>query len=232
MIDTVEIATGRTGSGSGDPKPRGGRPTRAAAAERDERLLEIATRMFLSQGFDATSMDGLAEAAAIGKATLYARYADKGALFVDVLRRAIPRVYGPIEDEFRGALAGAEMEPMLRRVARRLIDKSLSPESVTMGRILAAQVPRFPDLAKLAVQEGSGRQLRLVETVLAHFAREHAFVSDDIPLLADLFLSIVIGRVSRLALYGVPIEPQALDTRLNAAVALFIRGLLVEQPSA
>ncbi|MBE7220068.1 MAG: TetR family transcriptional regulator, partial [Caulobacteraceae bacterium] len=38
---------------------RGGRPTRAAAAERDERLLEIATQMFLEQGFDATSIDAL-----------------------------------------------------------------------------------------------------------------------------------------------------------------------------
>ncbi|HUB65419.1 MAG TPA: helix-turn-helix domain-containing protein, partial [Methylocella sp.] len=60
--------------------PRGGRPTKAAAARRDERLLEIAAEMFMQQGFDATSMERLAEAAMIGKATLYARYADKGQL--------------------------------------------------------------------------------------------------------------------------------------------------------
>lgn len=227
MNEIAEIVSTR----GGEPKPRGGRPTKAAAAERDERLLEIATRMFLEQGFDATSMDGLAEAASVGKATLYARYADKGALFVDVLRRCIPQVYGPIEEEFKGALAGAELEPMLRRVARRLLDKSTSPQSVTLGRILAAQAPRFPELVKLAVREGSDRQLRLVETVLTHFAREHAFVSDDIPLLADLFLSIVIGRASRLALYGILIEPKALDARLDAAIALFVRGLLVERPN-
>ena len=77
------------------PARRGGRPTRAAAAERDERLLDIATTMFMEQGFEATSMDGLAEAAAVGKATLYARWADKAALFADVLRRRILQVYGP-----------------------------------------------------------------------------------------------------------------------------------------
>lgn len=212
--------------GSGDPKPRGGRPTKAAAAERDERLLDIATRMFLEQGFDATSMDGLAEAAAIGKATLYARYADKGALFVDVLRRRIPQVYGPIEEEFKGTLAGTDLTTMLRRLARRVLDKSMSSESVTLARIVTAQAPRFPDLAKLVIQEGSGRQLRLVETVLSHYAREHTFVSDDIPMLADLFLSIVIGRTSRLALYGVQIDPASMEKRAEAAVALFVRGIL------
>lgn len=51
-------------------RSRGGRPTKAAAAERDERLLDIAITMFMEQGFEATSMDGLAEAAGIGKATL------------------------------------------------------------------------------------------------------------------------------------------------------------------
>ena len=61
------------------PKTRGGRPTKAAAVLRDERLLEIAAQMFMEHGFDGTSMERLAETAMIGKATLYARYADKGA---------------------------------------------------------------------------------------------------------------------------------------------------------
>ena len=211
---------------AGTAKSHGGRPTKAAAAERDERLLDIATRMFLEQGFDATSMDGLAEAAAIGKATLYARYADKGALFVAVLRRAIPRVYAPIEEEFRGKLAGAALEPTLRRVAKRLLDKATSHEACTLGRILAAQAPRYPDLAKLAVKEGMERQQRLVETVLTHFAGAHDFASDDIPLFSDLFISMVSARASRLILYGVPVDPAALEKRTDGAVAFFVRGLL------
>jgi TetR/AcrR family transcriptional repressor of mexJK operon len=206
---------------------RSGRPTRAAAAARDERLLDIATRMFLDQGFEATSMDGLAEAAAIGKATLYARYADKGALFVDVLRRRILTVYGPIEDEFNRPLDGENIETILTRIAHRFMDKAMSRDSVTLGRIVVAQAPRFPDLARLVIQEGSERQLRLVERLLTHFAQTHEFVSDDIPMLADLFLSIVNGRVTRLALYGVPINPEMIGKRIDAAVGLFVRGLIV-----
>ena len=122
MSDSADLPLGPDAPSG---KPRGGRPTRAAAAERDERVLGIATGMFLERGFDATSMDGIAEAAAIGKATLYARYADKGTLFADVLRRRIYQVYGPLEEEFKGLLDGnADMELTLRRLAGRLIEKS------------------------------------------------------------------------------------------------------------
>ena len=206
-------------------KARGGRPTRAAAAERDERLLEIATDMFMTDGFDATSMDRLAETAAIGKATLYARYADKAALFAAVLRRGIMQVYEPMEDEFRQTLGETDLETALRRIAHLLLRKSLSPKSIALGRILSAQGPRFPDLAQLAI-EGLGRQLRLVEGVLAHFAPRMAYTIDDLPLAADLFVSLVQGRAARLAMYGVAIDSKQIDKRADEAVGLFVRGLL------
>jgi TetR/AcrR family transcriptional regulator, mexJK operon transcriptional repressor len=48
-------------------------------------------------GFDGTSMDAVAEAARISKRTLYARYADKAALFHAVLSDLISRWLVPID---------------------------------------------------------------------------------------------------------------------------------------
>lgn len=73
------------------PKSRGGRPTKTAAIERDQRLIEVATRLFLDRGFDATSLDAVAEAARVSKPTVYSRYGDKRGLFAAVLRREIAR---------------------------------------------------------------------------------------------------------------------------------------------
>jgi len=180
--------------------------------------------MFMEQGFDATSMDRLAEAASVGKATLYARYRDKGALFADVLRRRILQVYGSLEEELLRSVRSASLEDALLQVALRLLEKSLTPESIALGRILSAQGPRFPELGELAAKEGLSRQLRLVERVLARFEGENAFTI-DIPLAADLFISLVVGRVTRLAMLGVPTEPEAMMVRTEKAVALFLRGL-------
>lgn len=207
------------------PRARSGRPTKAAAAERDERLLDIATKMFLEQGFEATSIDALAEAAAIGKATLYARYADKTALFADVLRRRILEVYGPMEAEFAVATAGDDLATTLRKVAERLIDQAIANSSVTLGRILAAQGPRFPELARLAMTKGYGRQLQVVESVLARFAGDPRYLLDDVPVAADLFVALVMGRAARVKIYGLPVDVAEMRRRTGAAVALFVRGV-------
>ena len=211
-------------------KTHGGRPTKAAAAQRDERLLEIAAEMFMEHGFDGTSMERLAETAMIGKATLYARYADKGALFADVLRRRILLTYGPLEAEFEKGLKGKSLEATLLIVAHRLLDLTLSPPSIALGRILAAQGARFPELGKLAVQEGLYRQIRIVEKILIRFSRVHRYTIDDLSLAGDLFLSIVLGRVSRMALLGVLMEPETLERRAREAVRIFVRGLLEPPP--
>ncbi len=207
---------------------RGGRPTKAAAAERDERLLEIAAQMFMRDGFDATSMERLAETAKIGKATLYARYADKSQLFADILRRRIVLTYGPLEAEFLQGLGGGSLEDTLLILARRFVDLSLKPSSIALGRILAAEGERFPELGKLAVEEGLNRQIRLVEAVLLRFGATHRYAIDDLALAADLFLSIVLGRISRMALLGVRMEPETLDRRIREAVRTFVRGITQE----
>lgn len=208
--------------------PRGGRPTKAAAALRDERLLEIAAEMFMQHGFDATSMERLAEAAMIGKATLYARYADKSQLFADVLRRRILLIYGPLEAEFAKGLGGKSLEETLLILARRFIDLAVAPSSIALGRILAAQGERFPELGKLAVEEGLNRQIRLIETILIQFSAAHRYAINDMALAADMFLSIVLGRISRMALLGVQMEPETLDRRAREAVRIFVRGVLVD----
>ena len=160
----------------------------------------------MRDGFDGTSMERLAEAARIGKATLYARYADKSQLFADILRRRILLIYGPLEAEFAEGHGGESLEQTLLTLARRFIDLSLASSAIALGRILAAEGERFPELGKLAVEEGLNRQIRLVEAVLARFGARHRYAIDDRTLAADLFLSIVLGRLSRMSLLGVQIE--------------------------
>ena len=207
----------------------GGRPTRLAALERDERLLAIATEMFMAQGFEATSMDALAEAAAVGKATLYARYADKAALFGAVLRRRILQIYGPLEEEFSLVHDGADLRETLRMVARKLLARALAPDAAALGRILAAQGVRFPELGQLAVREGLTRQIRLVATILARFEDRRPSRIGDHDVAADLFLSITLGRAAKAALYGVSLDEHLVEQRVDLAVDVFLNGYLGER---
>jgi hypothetical protein len=75
----------------------GGRPRTGEAEQRNEHILRVADEIFMEFGFDGTSMDAVAEAARISKRTLYARYADKAALFHAVLSDLISRWLVPID---------------------------------------------------------------------------------------------------------------------------------------
>jgi AcrR family transcriptional regulator len=58
---------------------------RARSAAIHERVLEAAAELFANRGIDGTSMDAIAEASGVSKATIYKHWPDKDALCLEVL---------------------------------------------------------------------------------------------------------------------------------------------------
>jgi AcrR family transcriptional regulator len=61
------------------------------------KVLEAATELFAERGIDATSMDAIAAASGVSKATVYKHWADKDALSLDVLVHVHELDEGPPE---------------------------------------------------------------------------------------------------------------------------------------
>jgi TetR/AcrR family transcriptional repressor of mexJK operon len=201
----------------------GGRPSHDEAMRRNERLIEIAASMFMERGFEATSVDAVAEAAGIGKATLYARYKDKGELFGAVLQRKIDHWLAMNETDERAATG--RIEDVLLARARRTVAVALTPEAVAINRIVMAESARFPTLAKLVHEQGWQRTNAAVAAVLDQFVANGQIQVEDTNIAADLFLSLVIGRQTRLAMLGIETDPGQIDQRVKAAVNLFLNGV-------
>ena len=62
-----------------------GRPTAAELERRKARVMEVATELFVQQGFAATSLVDIARGAGVATRTLYQHFGDKEAIFREVI---------------------------------------------------------------------------------------------------------------------------------------------------
>jgi TetR/AcrR family transcriptional repressor of mexJK operon len=206
----------------------GGRPTREEAARREARIVEVATQLFIERGFDATSIDAVAEAAGVSKPTLYSRYQDKRALFEAVLQDRLREWLAPLSAaaEMQALRASPkDAETVLDELSRNLLARSQTPGAAALTRCIAAQAMQFPNLAKLAYEEGWLCGVRTVGRILRDMAEQGQIAVDDPEIAADLFLNLILGRSSKQALYGIEVDPEAQERRRRAAVTLFLAGV-------
>ena len=74
----------------------GGRPTREEAERRHRLLLATAFRLFLDRGWDGVSVEEISRQSGVAKGFIYARYADKDALFTEAIERLMADVMGTL----------------------------------------------------------------------------------------------------------------------------------------
>src|SRR5947208_2888220 len=211
------------------PKSRGGRPTKTAAIERDQRLIEVATRLFLDRGYDATSLDAVAEAARVSKPTVYARYGDKRGLFAEVLRREIARWLAPLAEAAEMQLTRSSdisVEQRLVEIGREMLSFTCGPDAVAFSRMMTSQAINFPDIAKLGKEEGWLKAVATTARFFDHLVAQGALDVDDTTIAAEVFLDGVVGHSHRLATFGTAMELKAAEKRMRTVIKLFLAGAL------
>jgi AcrR family transcriptional regulator len=185
----------------------------------------------MERGFDGTSIDAVAEAAGISKPTVYARYHDKRDLFAAVQRSRIRDCLAPLSAAAEAQATEAKpksIKTTLHELSRHMIAYTLAPEAGALQRILSAQAVQFPELAKLANEEGWLRAVRGVSNILRQSAARGQIKIDHPELAADMFLNLVLGHAKRLALYGIATDPETEERYRKAAVDFFLSGIQTE----
>lgn len=177
--------------------------------------------MFVSRGFDGTSIDAVAEAAGMSKRTVYARYRDKNELFNAALRALIDRSLGPFHQFQTGA---RQLKATLRAIGQHLLSIALTPQSVSLYRILVAEAERHPELARLANAEGRQQAVRGIALALKQHADELRVT--NLNRAAEQFLSLVVDNSLRTAAMGLSSQRPRIEERVEFAVDLFLRGTL------
>jgi len=193
-----------------------------------ERILAAAQKLFLQQGYLATSTDALlTEAGIASKETLYRYYASKEELFTAVLARLTVE-----QQDFAEKIAAlpvprdlAELRQALTELARAVLARMSQPEYLALLRITMAEAPRFPQLGPLFVSAVPQRGLTFVTTLLRE-ARAREMIADvDLEAVARTLLGgLLTYAITNLAFAGEEVPPPAFD-RADAIVEVIMRAL-------
>ncbi len=204
---------------------RGGRPSRADAEQLGERILDVATDLFLTHGYGATSIEAIAQRAQISKRTFYHRFDDKSVLFSAVVHRIIDRLRPPADVPL---VAGANLEQVLQRLASIILRAALSPQAIALHRLIVAESGRFPHLAAVVAQPGATDEaIRLIAQVLEGAIGEGSIALRDPIFAAQQFLHMVVAVPQRRAMgLGSPMTAGELEAWPRDVVELFLDGCL------
>ncbi|SEQ95337.1 transcriptional regulator, TetR family [Faunimonas pinastri] len=203
-----------------------GRPSRKRSLELTERILDVATAMFLEIGYEASSIDAIASIAGISKRTFYARFPSKAELFEAVVVRYINEKLSEYDREVQPS---DDLRQGLTETATSLLKRALVPETIALDRVITGEAKKFPELARVLYDHGLLRAADRVRTVLEAGAARGEISRTHIDYLATAFLHCVFAPVLRLATLG--LEPPAFTTKSSKQVAdavdLFLNGALV-----
>ena len=198
------------------------------AQQTRERLRAAAHRLFLQQGYLATSIDAiLAEAGISSKETLYRHYASKEELFIDVLGHLTLSQPG-----FSEKLASlpppqdlSSLRQALTQLSREILSLMRQPDYLALVRIIIAEAPRFPQLGSLFFSTVPQRGLTIIVALL-QAAREQQIIADvDFEVVARALLGGLVSYAITGLMFAGEQDPLPSLDHADALVEVMMRAL-------
>ena len=206
---------------SGEPGPR-------ARAKRDQ-ILDGARRVFLRDGFAATSTDAIAAEAKVSKRTLYAYYPSKEDLFVDVLRELTienPQTRALESIEGMSPKNGGELRRDLLELGGKIVAIMMQPDYLALLRTTIADIHRFPQLGGLFRATVPERALRSFAALIER-TRERGIVGENVDgdVAARMFVGplLTYAILNGLLAEGPPRPPA--PQKIEEMVDLYIKAI-------
>ena len=196
-----------------------GRPTAAELERRKERVMEVATELFVSHGYAATSLVDIAKGAGVATRTLYQHFGDKEALFRDVVFARDTGAIVPVPE-----LADDDtLFSALGRMAAYCLDVALSQKSVDLMRLMVAESNRFPDLMRKVATATFAQFRRKVTQTFAELEARGLMPAGDHGAQAELFIDLILGNAPILTYTNWESAPPSRE-RLEQRIDFFIVG--------
>lgn len=205
-----------------------GRPDAQTSEALSRHILGTATRLFIEQGYAATSIEQVALVAGSSKATIYRRYSSKEDLFAEVIKDITAVILETAVAAERAEKSASDPLATLREVSRAFLELAVRQEAIAVYRVLIAESPRFPEMVH-RVMEAVGVPLEAVYLRLLNAARDAGQIRRDCPAEVQhrLLDGLITGWAVRESLLGrnVLTGKDERDAFFNSAWTIFLNGV-------
>lgn len=189
---------------------------RIADAKRSA-IVAAATELFTTNGYDSTSLARIAAAADVSTATLFKQFPTKADLFEAIV----------VDFWGRSVAAGRTPDPAdpaqgLTILGRQYADLLLRPGMAGLHRMVIAEAPRFPELARIQFDLGKEPFFERVHAYLTAADEQGALRVPDPTIAATQFLGMISNVVFWPTLLLVEWNPtqEQIDDAIAGAVTM------------
>jgi TetR/AcrR family transcriptional repressor of mexJK operon len=191
------------------------RRTRGPSRSKHRDILDGALGLFLELGFDATTIEGVADRAGVSKQTVYAHFGDKEALFRELVEHEVGQRDAPAHPLAASMPDSTDLHRDLRVYARwHLVD---------LRRRLIGESMRFPELARQWYANGPQRSIDLFAGWFEALHERGLLHAPDPIRAGEIFNWLVLSTPLNAAMASAWHEPdEALDAHADEAVRVFL----------
>jgi AcrR family transcriptional regulator len=196
-------------------------PTEVSPKRRQ--IVAAAESLFLAHGYGAVSMDAIARAASVSKATLYAHFASKDALFAGIM--AEKGSDNPIDDSLF-APEPDDIAATLRRIGQSVVQFMLRERTLSIYRVVIAESTRFPELGEVFYANGPQRFCDRFTGWVADQTEAGRLRAPDADMAAQQFMALLRSGLflrASLALKPAPTAAE-IDGTVVSAVSTFLKA--------
>jgi TetR/AcrR family transcriptional regulator, mexJK operon transcriptional repressor len=202
-------------------------PNLSRSDRKRQAIMAAASSLFLSRGYDGTSMDDVAALAEVSKPTVYKHFADKQRLFYAMVLATTDQMDDLVHLVIDALAETDNLERDLTAFARRFLSALMQPQVLRLRRLVIANADRFPEMGRAWYERGFERALATLAAQFQHLADLHLLEADDAAMAANHFVGLLLWiPVNRVMFTGDHHDSSdaELDDYAVAAVQTFLKA--------
>jgi len=159
------------------------------ANEKDQKILDAATKFFLTHGFSGTTTDMIQKEAGVSKATMYGCYKNKEVMFAAVIERQCTNMQ---EQIILVETKAENLRSALTEMGKTYLCFILSHSGLAFFRVCIAEAVRFPELSEKFFHVGPQRLANIIAGYLEKSSKKGEIeLESSSDIASNIFLALL-----------------------------------------